>query len=37
MTDDTFIYSTEDEQMDDLMDLFKVIQKYDLKISPHKC
>ena len=23
--------------MDDLMDLFKVLQKYGLKISPHKC
>ena len=27
--DDTFIHSTPDEQMDDLMDLFKVL--------PHKC
>ena len=35
--DDTFIHSTEDEHMDDLMDLFKVLQKYGLKISPHKC
>ena len=35
--DDTFIHSTADEQMDDLMDLFKVLQKYGLKISPHKC
>ena len=35
--DDTFIYSTKEEHMDDLMDLFKVIQKYGLKISPHKC
>ena len=35
--DDTFIHSTADEPMDDLMDLFKVLQKYHLKISPHKC
>ena len=35
--DDTFIHLTEDEHMDDLMDLFKVLQKYGLKISPHKC
>ena len=35
--DDTFIHSTEKEHMDDLMDLFKVLQKYGLKISPHKC
>ena len=35
--DDTFIYSTKEEHMDDLMDLFKVLQKYGLKISPHKC
>ena len=35
--DDTFIHSTVDEHMDDLMDLFKVLQKYGLKISPHKC
>ena len=35
--DDTFIHSTADEHMDNLMDLFKVLQKYDLKISPHKC
>ena len=26
--DDTFIHSTVDEHMDDLMDLFKVLQKY---------
>ena len=25
------------EHVDDLMDLFKVLQKYRLKISPHKC
>ena len=35
--DDTFIHSTKKEHMDDLMDLFKVLQKYGLKISPHKC
>ena len=34
--DDTFIHSTADEHMDDLLDLFKVLQKYGLKIS-HKC
>ena len=34
--DDTFIHSTADEHMDDLMDLFKVLQKYGLKISPYK-
>ena len=35
--DDTFIHSTADEDMDNLLDLFKVLQKYGLKISPHKC
>ena len=30
--DDTFIHSTAEEHMDDLMDLFKVLRK-----SPHKC
>ena len=35
--DDTFIHSTAEEYMDDLMDLFKVLLKYGLKISPHKC
>ena len=35
--DDTFIHSTAEEHMDDLMDLFKVLWKYSLKISPHKC
>ena len=35
--DDTFIHLTSDEHMDDLMDLYKVLQKYGLKISPHKC
>ena len=35
--DDTFIHSTTEEHMDDLLDLFKVLCKYGLKISPHKC
>ena len=35
--DDTFIHSTAEEHMDDLLDLFKVLHKYGLKISPHKC
>ena len=35
--DDTFIHSTAEEHMDDLMNLFKVLRKYGLKISPHKC
>ena len=35
--DDTFIHSTKEEHMDDLMDLFKVLSTYGLKISPHKC
>ena len=35
--DDTLIHSTKEVHMDDLMDLFKVLQKYGLKISPHKC
>ena len=35
--DDTFIHSTTEEHMDDLLDLFKVLHKYGLKISPHKC
>ena len=34
---DTFILSTAEEHMDDLMDLFKVLRKYGLKLSPHKC
>ena len=34
---DTFIHSTAEEHMDDLLDLFKVLRKYSLKISPHKC
>ena len=35
--DDTFIHSTAEEHMDDLMDLSKVLRKYSLKLSPHKC
>ena len=35
--DHTFIHSTVEEHMDDLMVLFKVLRKYGLKISPHKC
>ena len=35
--DDTFIPLTADEHMDNLLNLFKVLQKYGLKISPHKC
>ena len=35
--DDTFIHLTADKHMDDLMDLFKVLRKYGLKLSPHKC
>ena len=35
--DDTFIHSTAEEHMDDLLDLFKVLRKYGLKLSPHKC
>ena len=35
--DDTFIHLTVEEHMDNLMDLFKVLRKYGLKLSPHKC
>ena len=35
--DDSFIHSTAEEHMDGLMDLFKVLRKYGLKLSPHKC
>ena len=35
--DDTFIHLMAEEHMDDLMDLFKVLRKYGLKLSPHKC
>ena len=31
--DDTFIHLTADEHMD----LFKILQKYGLRIIPHKC
>ena len=34
--DDTFIHLTAEEHMD-LIDLFKVLRKYGLKLSPHKC
>ena len=33
--DDTFIHLTAEEHMDDFMDLFKVLRKYGLKVSPH--
>ena len=35
--DDMFIHSTAKEHMDDLIDLFKVLRKYGLKLSLHKC
>ena len=35
--DDMFIHSTAEEHMDDLIDLLKVLRKYGLKLSPHKC
>ena len=35
--DDTFIHSTAEEHTDDLLDLFKVLRKYGLKKSLHKC
>ena len=35
--DDTFIHLTAEEHIDDLMDLFKVLRRYGLKLSPHKC
>ena len=35
--DDTFIHSTAKAHMDDLIDLFKVLRNYGLKLSPHKC
>ena len=35
--DDMFIHSTAEEHMDDLIDLFRVLRKYGLKLSPHKC
>ena len=33
----THLYTTAEEHMDDLMHLFKVLRKYGLKLSPHKC
>ena len=35
--DDTIIHSTAEEHMGDLMDLLKILRKYGLKLSPHKC
>ena len=35
--DDMFIHLTAEEHMDNLLDLFKVLRKYSLKLSPHKC
>ena len=35
--DNTFIHSTAEEHIDDLIDLFGVLRKYGLKLSPHKC
>ena len=35
--DDMFIHLTAEEHMDNLMDLFKVLRKYGVKLSPHKC
>ena len=35
--DDTLIHSTEKEHMEDLIDIFKVLRKYGIKVSPHKC
>ena len=35
--DDTFIHLTAEEHMDNLIDLFKVLRKYGLKLSPDKC
>ena len=35
--DDTFVHSMAEEHIDGLMDLFKVLRKYGLKLSPHKC
>ena len=34
--DGTFIHSTAEENMDDILELFKVLRKYSLKISSHK-
>ena len=35
--DDMFTHLTAEEHMGDLIDLFKVLRKYGLKLSPHKC
>ena len=35
--DDTFTHLTADDHFVDLNDLFKVLRKYGLKLSPHKC
>ena len=35
--DDMFIHLTAEEHINDLIDLFKVLRKYGLKLSPHKC
>ena len=37
IVDDTFIHSTKEEHINDLIDLFKVLCKYGLKISPNRC
>ena len=34
---DTLIHSTAEEHMDDLTNLCKVLKKYGLKLSTHKC
>ena len=34
---DTLIHLTADEHLDNLNDLFKVLRKCRLKLSPHKC
>ena len=34
---DTFIHSTAEEHINNLIDLFEVWRKYGLKLSPHKC
>ena len=35
--DDILIFSTKEQHWDDLQNLFAVLIKYGLKISPHKC
>ena len=35
--DNTSIHLTAEEHMDDLINLFKLLRKYGLKLSPHKC